>query len=141
MNSNTAIFTSLVGMLGVMLGASLQFYFARRTEAFKQFQANKAQAYIDFVRAVSGRSIAQKHHNKEKEFEFTSLLADAKTRIAVYGSKDVVSTVASFFRDHGSLNKPESMEVFIKVIQTMRIHTIKENGGVTDKDIESLLFL
>jgi len=106
----------------------------------KQFQANQAQAYIDFLRAVGGRSIAQKHKNKEKEFEFTSLLTDAKIRIAVYGSKDVVLTVASFFRDHGSLDKPESIEAFIKVVRTMRIHTINENGDVADQDVESILF-
>ena len=133
-------YTAIIGLLGGIVGASLQYLFARRTEAYKQLQATKVLAYVDFVKAVANRAAAQKRHQQEKEFDAISLLTDAKVRIAVYGSKEVVSSVGDFFRQHGSLNTPEAIEAFAKVIQTMRLQTVKSNDKLTSEEISNLLF-
>lgn len=133
-------YTAIIGLLGVIAGASLQYLFARRTETYKQFQATKVLAYIDFVKAVANRTAAQRQNREEKEFEAISLLTDAKVRIAVYGSNEVASSVGDFFRQHGSLSTPEAVEAFTKVIQTMRQQTVGDNHKLTSEEIHNLLF-
>ncbi len=45
--------TALLPLLGVTIGATLQYWFSRSTEATKQLQALRNQAYVDYLRAVA----------------------------------------------------------------------------------------
>lgn len=141
MNINVTIVAAFVGLAGLMIGATLQYLYGKRAEASKQLQALKNQAYVDFVKSVAGAAIAQKAKNKEKEFESLILLADAKSRIAVYGSKEVIEGIAIFYRKYdGLLATSEAMSKFVDVVQEMRKHTVDKGEIVLDKEISQLLF-
>jgi hypothetical protein len=46
------IFTAILPLAGVIVGAGLQYYFSRSAESRKQQIALRIQAYIDYVRCV-----------------------------------------------------------------------------------------
>jgi hypothetical protein len=140
MNINATIIAAGMAMLGVMIGATLQYFYGKRAEATKSLQAQKNQAYVDFVKSVAGITIAQRHQNREKELEFTILLADARARIAVYGNKEVIKVIADFFREHGTLQSPKAMSSFVEVAQKMRGQAVDKGESVTDKELSQLLF-
>lgn len=140
MSVNVAILASLMGVLGVIVGASLQYFFNKRVELAKQNQSLKSSAYVDFIKAVAGITLSQRHEDKDKELEFAILLADAKARIAIYGSQEVANDVANFFKDHGTITSPESLSSFIKLVQTMRQQTIGTSETNIETSIKHLLF-
>jgi predicted ATP-grasp superfamily ATP-dependent carboligase len=140
MNIIATIVAAVVGMLGVMVGATLQYLYGKRAETSKQLQTLKNQAYVDFVKSVAGMASAQRFKNKEKEFEVSILLADARARIAVYGSKEVIEGIAAFYRTHGLLATPEAMSSFVEVIQKMRKQAVDKDESISDKELSQLLF-
>jgi ATP-dependent protease HslVU (ClpYQ) peptidase subunit len=140
MNINVAILASLMGVLGVIVGASLQYFFNKRVELVKQNQSMKIAAYVDFIKAVAGITLSQRHQDKEKELEFTILLADAKARIAIYGTKEVTEEMANFFQLHGALISPEALTSFTRLVQTMRQQTIGSSEAGMENAIQHVLF-
>jgi len=118
----------------------MRYLYGKRAEASKQFQTLKNQAYVNFVKSVAGMASAQRFKNKEKEFEFLILLADAKARIAVYGDKEVIEGIAAFYRTHGLLATPEAMLSFVEVVQKMRKQAVHKDESVIVKEISQLLF-
>jgi hypothetical protein len=120
-------------------------FLARRSETIRQLQALRAAAYVDFIRAVAGLANLQKDTLQEKEhflkgWELTMLLADAKARIAIYGSESVVSSMANFLRAGSVLDSPERAKEFTAVCQKMRADGRPKTDRVTDQDTHFLLF-
>jgi flagellar motor component MotA len=137
--NNFDVATALVALVGIVIGAILQYIFSRSTESLKQHQTLKAQSYVDFVKSLAGITIAQRHHNKGRELESTILLADSKARVAIYGSKSVIESIANFFSRYGEITSPESITSFIEIIQKMRSETLKKQEMVIDNYISILL--
>jgi hypothetical protein len=108
-------------------------------EASKQYQSIKNQAYVEFIKAVAGIAIAQKNSDRERDLESTILLTDAKARIAIYGSKDVLERMGAFFETYGALNSSEAMTAFVDAIQKMREHAIDKDEWVAKTPIDQLL--
>jgi hypothetical protein len=48
-----ALVVAVLSLIGVLIGAALQFAFGQRLEARKQLGVQRAQACIDFFRALS----------------------------------------------------------------------------------------
>lgn len=97
----------------------------RRSETIKQFQSLRAAAYADFIRGIAGLAIMQKRSfQSQEEFmrgeEMMILVADAKSRIAIYGSEPVVASLAAFLRGGAVLDSPERADKFTDVCQRMR---------------------
>lgn len=72
---------------------------------------------MDFVRGVASLAVLQKKPlDSEAEFlkgnELIMLVADAKARIALYGSTSVVSSLAQFLRGGVVLDTPERAKEF-----------------------------
>ena len=130
----------LLPLIGVVIGAFLQYWFSKASEERKRRQNLQTQSYVDFFRSVSGIDIAQKYADKSKEQEFTVLLTDAKARIAIYGSKEVIKTIASFWRAGARIETPEQSQLFVAICQAMRKDSLPKNQEVPDKDISQLLF-
>jgi len=133
----SAIVAAIVSLSIVFLG--------RRSETIKQLQSLRIAAYVDFIRSVSGLAVVGREpvQSKEhllKEWELRMLLADAKSRIAIYGSQIVASSLAEFLRDGNVLNSPERARAFTAVCQKMRGDTRPKLGHITDKDMHYLLF-
>jgi len=131
---------AILPMVGVLLGATLQYWFSKTSERHKHYQALRTQAYIDFIRGVSNLAIAQRSNDKSKQIESLSSLTDAKIRIVIYGSKSVVNKLANFYRNGAILDNPESRNNFLNMCQAMRLEGFSKNQIVIDNDISQILF-
>src|SRR6266404_5430207 len=123
-----AIFT----VLGIVIGAILTFLFTRRHEYEKQKRLLITQAYFDYLRAVADAA----HLNLESnEAEIFARLADAKTRICLYGSHEVVILLAAFEKEGGVIGNAQQRHLFASLILAMR-----GNSKVPSSDLETVLF-
>lgn len=120
-------------------------YLTRRSETKKHLESLRTTAYVDFIRGVAGLAVLQRHpsegeHDYLRGVELTALVADAKARIALYGSESVVSSLAKFLRAGVVLDSPERATEFTVVCQRMRNDTRPRPGKVTEHDAHFLLF-
>lgn len=129
-------------------------FLARRSETLKQLHSLRTAAYVDFIRSVSALAAIRKPPLTElfhqepiqpkeyflKEWESRLLLADAKARIAIYGSTSVVSSLTGFLRGGFILDSAERMKSFTVLCQTMRRDSRPGPGKASDEDVHFLLF-
>jgi len=127
----------LLPLLGVVVGASLQFWFSRFSEERRGRQTLRSQAYVDFIKAVSSLAAAQRTA-RQPEIDATLVqLTDAKARIVVYGSRDVVLALSEFQRQGARLHT-EGIRSFITLCQRMRAE--QKAKPVSEYDISTILF-
>lgn len=113
--------------------AALQFTFGQRLEARKQLGVQKAQAYIDFFRALS--ALAQ-----DRSKEQLALAADAKTRICIYGSVIVVQRLGDFERAGAIVAKGAGQAALIELMQAMRQDVTNSATPLKQEDLMHILF-
>ena len=98
MTQNITILATLLPIIGIIIGATLQYIFSKSSETHKQHFISKNQAYIDYLKCVSDLANLAKFKNERNRNDILALTADAKTRICIYGSKDVIKHMADFIR-------------------------------------------
>jgi hypothetical protein len=127
-----AVLTAALPLVGVLVGAGLQYVFGRSLDIRRQVQASKATAYSDYLRAFA--TIATGGRSKEA----LGQLADAKTRVCVYGSPKVISLLAEFER--GGAVSGENMPLVAALVVAMR-EDVKAVAGVPSaEDLGLILF-
>jgi len=114
-------------------------FFSKASEERKHKQNLQTQAYVDFLRAVAGLAIARRFGDRSEKLENVTLLADAKARISIYGTKPVVESLAEFLRGDETLNSLGSKKAFVKVCQTIRSESLTADQAVLDRDVSQLL--
>lgn len=121
-------------LLGVLLGAALQFWLSRSADREKHTKDLQTQAYADYLRAVA--AAAQLRADEDRR-NLLRDAADAKTRIAIYGSASVISALARF-EEAGAVvtSTGPPAAAIVSLVSSMR------PGGmqVTDREIRLLLF-
>lgn len=124
--------TAVLPLLGVVIGAILQHWFSRTTETRKQLELLRNQAYVEYLRAI-----AKAAHRNTPDSARSALAdaADAKARIAVYGTPAVVAALARFEEAEPRLDNARSIQCFVAVVAAMR-----SSAGITDsRDLGLLL--
>lgn len=108
-----ALIVAALPLLGVLIGAALQYGFGQRLEGRKLLVAQKALAYSDFIRATaaSGRS---------RDADKLALIADAKTRICIYGSFEVVQNLSDFDKSGAIARQREGQDALAALFSAMR---------------------
>lgn len=124
--------TAILPLLGVVVGAALQHWLSRTTEARKQLELLRNQAYVDYLRAV-----AKSAHGSAPENLRSALAdaADAKARIAVYGAHQVVAALARFEAAEPRLDNPRSINSFLALAVAMRA----SSGDASIDDLRLIL--
>jgi len=123
---------AILPLVGVALGAALQFLFSRAAERDRQSNSLRSQAYADYLRAVS----AAAHLRSDEDLRDAHRnAAEAKARIAVYGSASVLKALARFEETGAVIGDGPSKRAFISLVSTMR------NGGsaVPEHELELIL--
>lgn len=124
--------TALLSLLGVALGAGLQFASSRAVERARHGEELQARSYADYLRAVA----AAGHLRSDEDLRDAHRdAADAKARIAVYGRAPVVQALARFEQTGAVLSNPESCAAFIALVGSMR----GPGEAVTSRDLEVVL--
>ncbi len=124
----------LVSLGGVIVGGGLQFLSGRSLESRKQLALQRSQSYVDYFKAVS--LLAHGQGNKEA----LSLAADAKTRICLYGSRDVIEHLRRFDDAGATINSPEAQTVIIGLLKAMRQDVGKDNQAPDAEALRRVLF-
>jgi len=109
--------TAVLPLIGVAVGAILQHWLSRSAEERKQLQLLRSQAHVDYLRAVARAAHA---HSSDAQRAAKADAADAKARIAVYATADVVQALARFEAAGPTLTNPRSNHCFLALVSTMR---------------------
>jgi hypothetical protein len=136
----TIAITALLSILGVVVGAFMQNYFARQTHQEKHLLESRNTAYIDFLEAVSKVIAAQRMGNKQLEIEQLAQLAHAKARICIFGEEHVVRRLAAFWAAGATLETEQEILAFTRFCMDIR-----KSLGIKDKqflhsEVSQLLF-
>lgn len=123
--------TALLPLVGVALGALLQYWLSRGAEARKQLELLRSQAYVDYLRAVAHAAHASSADDRRSA---VTLAADAKARIAVFGSADVLHALARYEEAGPVLDNSRSTECFLALVLAMRGST-----GASESDLRAVL--
>lgn len=108
---------AIFSVLGIVVGATLQYLFTRFLEERKHKRLLQTEAYVDFLRSVADGAHL---HAGVNEAEVHARIADARARIALYGSPDVVRLLAEFDRTGNAIITKEQREAFVRLIKVMR---------------------
>ncbi len=114
------VVVGLVGIFGVVVGGLIQFIAGSRVEKWKHTTQIRTDAYKLLLKAFSGIAAAQRGNNKADERAYQMMLTEAKAQIALYGSREVASSTARFFRDFGALDSDAAGQAFVDIAVAMR---------------------
>lgn len=129
------LIVALIGLIGVISSAIVQFILGRRSERIKKTNEIRTQAYLDLINAVS--DIASMSKIQDSEISLTQLkyLISSKSRVVLIGSKDVVIEVHQFFTIYNKLESDASFNDFSKIVAAMR------NDLTGKSDLDSRLLI
>lgn len=125
--------TVLIALGSVVLGGVLTYILQLRKDRITQKQTLKIKAYTDYMQAAAALS----SKDVAKHQEARTLLTDARLRILLYGSSEVIANMATFDRAGADLTTQEGMKAFIPVIYSMREGDGKQ---IKQDDVTRVLF-
>jgi hypothetical protein len=127
---------TILPFIGVLIGAFLQFTFTRYLEAQRHHRDLRTQAYLDYLKSVSGLAHLNEP-NGSQERDLLTGAADAKARICLYGSAEVIRAFAQFERLGAMLSTPSEQQAFVAMIASMR----KDSGNRSQVDSQNIWLL
>jgi hypothetical protein len=129
-----ATLTAILSLTGVAIGAGLQYYFGRNLEGRKQLAMQRAQAYVDYFKGVALTA----QHGRSKDH--LAMVADAKTRICLYGSPKVIQSLSTFESSGAVLTSAESQAAMMILLKAMRDDTGMSAAGISEEDFQKIIF-
>jgi hypothetical protein len=126
--------SAILALLGVLIGAGLQYLFGRTLESRKQLALQKSQAYADYFRSFAALAA----HGQTKES--LAGAADAKTRVCIYGSPDVMRRLVEFENLGSAADSDESRMVIARLCKDMRRDIGMKDAGLDEHDLYRILF-
>jgi hypothetical protein len=138
MNGLPTVLAIVLPLAGVIAGASLQYVFSRFTEAHKELRRLRSEACVDYLRRVSespwvpaGDSAAQR--------EFLSGLTEAKIRLSVYGSAEVINALAAFEDEGAKIATSRQKNLFLRIVWAMRKDTAGGRRIPKEQSLDTIL--
>jgi len=130
--------TAIFPLVGLVVGAVLQFLFTRHLDNKKHQRDLRSKAYADYLQCVSEHAnMGHKKSTIEGQI-LGAKTADAKCRISLYGAPVVISTFAEFERLGITMNTREQCSAFTEMVAAMRKDTLG-NSLVAQADLEAVL--
>ncbi|WP_148273252.1 hypothetical protein [Stigmatella aurantiaca] len=127
-------------IVGVVVGSLTQFFLSQKTEQRKHLQQMRATAYADFLRALALSAIARKHSNTEKSITADELAIDAKQRIVIYGTAEVIAALAEFDNVGTGLSNPLAQKALLRMVAAMRMSTDSKSSALPFSALSTILF-
>jgi hypothetical protein len=110
-----------VGVLGILVGALLQFWLTRRIERETKYMELKLSAYVDYINGIARLAFV----TASERVKALDQLTAAKTRICVFGDREVADA--------------DAQNAFTDLCQVMRKHGIATES-VADAAVSTVLF-
>ena len=124
---------AVLPLLGVVIGATMQYWLSRSAESRKQLQLLQSQSYVDYLRAVTKAAHAS---SLDAARLANAEAADAKTRMAVYGTSGVIAALARFEEAGAVLDNAQTRAAFVALVGAMR----QRSGTAHANDLSLVLF-
>jgi len=130
--------TGLLPFLGIVIGASLQYYFTRHIENQRHIRDLRSKAYTDYIKCVAELAQIHPKDNSQEKKELFARTGDAKARICLYGSRKVIEAFSAFEELGASMGTIEQRQTFSNMILMMRADSCSELGA-SSKDLQNVL--
>ena len=111
---------ALFSILGVIVGAALQYVFTRILEERRHHRDLRTKAYTDYLLAISDAKHRMVQRQASYERELLARITDAKARICLYGTNSVLKELAAFERLGGQIATDDQVKTFIGLLKVMR---------------------
>jgi len=128
---------AIFSFIGIVIGAALQYVFTRHLDNLRAHRDARTKAYTDYLRCVSEHANLDQMHSSDGH-ELGARTADAKCRVCLYGSSQVVAAFAQFERLGATMNSQEQQAAFTRMVTIMR-HDSTGSAGVTSGDLQVVL--
>lgn len=127
--------TAVVSLIGLVVGAVLQFLFTRHLDNKKHQRDLRAKAYADYLQCVSEHANLGHQKSSTEGRQLGAKTADAKCRISLYGAPAVIS---AFERLGAAMNTKEQCGAFTEMVVAMRRDALG-SSSVAQTDVEAVL--
>jgi hypothetical protein len=125
---------TLMSLVGVIIGASLQYVFTRILDERRHHRDLRTQAFVDYIQCISEIRHRFIQPQAPKERELLARLTEAKARICLYGSGNVVLKLAEFDRLGGIIDSHDQRDAFVHILLAMR-----GDRDAKQRDLETVL--
>ena len=122
------LLTAFVSFLGVIIGAFLQYFFTHHIENQRHIRDLRSKAYMDYLMTVSEIANYRPKENSKEWGDMRARIADAKSRICLYGSKKAIHAFSRFEELGAQLNTKDQLQSFTDMVGTMRLDSGSEIG-------------
>jgi len=131
---NPAIFS----LIGLVVGAVLQFFFTRHLDSKKHQRELRSKAYSDYLQCVSEHANMGHLKNTSEARQLGAKTADAKARISLYAGPGVIVAFAAFERLGATMNTDEQCDSFIEMVAAMRQDSLGDSS-VANADLQAVV--
>jgi len=128
----------IISFIGVVIGASLQYYFTRHIENQRHLRDLRSKAYMDYLKCVTDLAQFRPKENSKEKIELNAKTGDAKARICLYGSNKAIQAFSTFEKLGATMNTEEQRKAFTNMIAIMRTDSGSEQGA-NSQDIQNIL--
>lgn len=119
------ILIGLLSFFGIIIGATLQYFFTRHIENQRHLRELRSTSYMDYLKCVCEQAQFRFEENSKELKELFSRTADAKSRICLYGSNEAIESFATFEKLGATMNTTEQRDAFTNMVSIMR----KDSGN------------
>lgn len=123
--------SSVIGGLAVVIAQS---FYTRRLDAEQRTNEARNQCYADYLRAVAEAAL----HRGSTDGKIS--IADAKARIAVYGSVSAVHTMSKFEEAGSDLRSLDGRHAFLGIVRAMRSDAYSAHDAAVERSLKNMLF-
>ena len=111
---------AFLSVLGVIVGASLQYLFTRHLDNQRHRRNLRTQAYTDYLKSVGEQAHLVIQRQSQESREIFARIADAKCRVCLYGSAEVISAFAKFEQLGATMTANNQKVAFSQMVFAMR---------------------
>ena len=130
--------TAIFSLIGLVIGAVLQFLFSKHLDNKKHQRDLRAKAYADYLQCVSEHANLGLKRDSNEGRQLGARTADAKCRISLYGAKLVIEAFAKFERLGAAMGTDEQGKAFTDLVAAMRCDALG-SSAVDQSHLEVVL--
>ncbi len=135
---NPEIIAALVGVGGIAIGATFQFFITRFFERKKERRERLLSTYKELLRAINALASSQAKGSstvdEQRDFE------TAKTQFLLDASAKSIKYFSIWMLKFGKLDSGEARVEFSKLINQLRSDCIEKDSDISETDIRRFLF-
>ena len=125
---------ALFSFVGIVVGASLQYFFTRVIEERRHKRDLMTRAYTDYLRSVSEAAHCLIQRQSGEGRKLLAQITDAKVRVCLYGSQEVVEKLAAFEKTGAVIRSESQRNAFVQLLRAMRTE-----DNISNRSLETIM--